>query len=119
MKIYRWIVACTVLGICLIWFGHAYGGDRPTVTGNRLLDVGECDKGSTVCVTEEEEDKVFLYQFIDSNGNGKCNFVILFKKIEDPFHGTFYEYNSTKDCPANAGRFNPRSYKWVDVTGKG
>jgi len=117
----RWVAITSALFIILgvlLYVGVSEGGERPTVTGNRLLDVGECDIFSKACVTEERDSKAMLRQFINWGGKtGRCDFVILFKKIEDPTFGTFYQYYDTEDCPVDADVFRGR-FKYVCVDNK-
>ncbi len=90
------IVICFLI-LLLLLVGVSNAGERKTTRGNTLLDVGECN--SSMCILAEEEIEVILFQEIDSKPyNGKCNFVILFKKITDPTHGVFWSYYSTQDC---------------------
>lgn len=89
------IIICFLILLLLVGVSNA--GERKTTRGNTLLDVGECN--SNICVVAEEEIKVMLFQEIDFKPyDGKCNFVILFKKIIDPTHGVFWSYYGTQDC---------------------
>jgi hypothetical protein len=83
-------------------FGVYISGERKTTMGNRVLDPGECDRGTGLCVLSEREYSKFLFQDLDFPPyDGKCNFVIIFKRIEDPQKGTLYKYYRTTDCSKN------------------
>lgn len=89
------IIMCFLILLLLV--GAANAGERKTTRGNTLLDVGECN--SSMCILAEEEIEIILFQEIDSKPyNGKCNFVILFKKIIDPKRGVLYKYYGTQNC---------------------
>ena len=103
----------TTLGMVFI----AYGGDRKNIkvydSGEKtelgailykhytLLDVGECD--DTGCLIGEipmaQWDGVeWIYQFIDTNDDGACDIIKIWKPLVDPTYGTYYSIHKTIPC---------------------
>lgn len=83
----------------LLLVGTSVAGKRKTTMGNKLLDIGECDSGTGICVIAEEEIDTILFQEVDTRPHdGKCDFIILFKKIIDPKRGSLWRYYGTQDC---------------------
>jgi len=111
LRDWRWwtLVITIILLLCIT---VSYGGDRKnihvynvgkTAAGHpiyehfTLLDPGECDDNGCV-IYEHTTQGGLLYQWYDKNGDGVCDKITVWKRLEDPTWGTFYTIHSTKTC---------------------
>ena len=102
--VFKYIISIVVVLLCIT---VAYGGDRRTVRTHENGDygmlpaIGECDTGRCV-ITEryivQWDGLKWIHQFVDIDGDGKCDRIRVWKPIADPSFGIFYTIYSTKSC---------------------
>lgn len=103
MKILVLILTLTLLIITTV----SYAGDRRSNTYANdgqwitIPDVGECNDAG--CVLKERSVKTWdghniIHQWIDRDGDGACDVIMIFKPIVDPQYGLFYTLYQTKSC---------------------
>lgn len=103
--------------IAMIYYTCVYAGDRRNIEvydgGKKtesgrilyehytLLDVGECNE--TGCLIgeiplEQWDGAVWIYQYMDTNENGSCDIIKIWKPLVDPTYGTYYTIYKTILC---------------------
>ena len=110
-------IGILIYSILILYVGLVYGGTRRQIdvydSGEKtesggilykhytLLDPGECD--DTGCLIGEipmaQWDGVeWIYQFIDTNDDGACDIIKIWKPLVDPTYGTYYSIHKTIPC---------------------
>lgn len=102
------LISCIIISIVvLLCITVAYSGDRRTIRtyedGNyeMLPNIGECNMGG--CVVSERyviqwDGIKWIHQFVDTDGDGECDRIRVWKPVVDPTFGIFYTIYSNKSC---------------------
>lgn len=111
------LIGIVVYSILILYVAIAYGGTRRNIEvydgGKKtesgrviyehytLLDPGECD--DTGCLIgeipmEQYNGAEWLYQFMDTNKDGACDVIRIWKPLVDPTYGTYYTIYKTIPC---------------------
>jgi hypothetical protein len=66
-----------------------------------LLDVGECNEDECVIsegITEQWDGGKWIHQLIDTNSDGGCDIIKVWKPMVDATYGTYYSIFTIKLC---------------------
>ena len=97
----------SILLLSMVYAEFSHAGDRKINMyddqGNWLtmLDPGECDEKGCVLyekTIEQWDGALIIHQFMDTDDDGICNNVTVWKPIVDPTYGTFYTVYQVKEC---------------------
>lgn len=103
----RKIICLIILAICLTAFVGCNKETRRTIgvynNGNHIMmpNVGDCDKDG--CVISEHytiqwNGVKWIHQRIDTDKNGVCDILRVWKPLEDPKYGLYYTIYANKPC---------------------
>ena len=81
--------------------GEVNAGGQPKYDHRELLEPDQC--GWYGCVIDEYyvenwDGSKWIYQLIDNDGDGRCDFQWAWKPIVDPTYGTFYGHSGVHGC---------------------
>lgn len=98
MKIFMTIMIGILLGI-IVGVAISQAGERLQIGGSgHLLDKGEC-MGS-VCVIDEVQAGTngYLYQICDWDDDQECDFIVVWKPLDDPTYGRQWQFVKQIGC---------------------